>query len=211
MCPKKNIFVFTLFMEKQIDNTAFLNYLRHFMNDADRHLEIQLSEIANRFRVLTLKKNQLLVDENQVCLYFCYIESGILQHAILVDDEEKTTYLALRNSATSSPNSFMNKIHSRKSIKALVECQLWVVDLGTFKDLSTNNEAFKQFYHHLIERQIMLIDDYRIDLLTLTPEERYKKLLVTEPILLQEVPLHYLASFLGISNRHMSRIRKNIG
>ncbi len=57
----------------------------------------------------------------------------------------------------------------------------------------------------------MLIDDYRIDLLTLTPEERYKKLLATEPKLLQEVPLHYLASFLGISNRHMSRIRKNIG
>ena len=60
------------------------------------------------------------------------------------------------------------------------------------------------------EKQICLIDDYRIDLLTLTPEERYKKLLTNEPKLLQEVPLHYLASFLGISSRHMSRIRKCI-
>ncbi|MBP8158238.1 MAG: Crp/Fnr family transcriptional regulator [Flavobacterium sp.] len=193
------------------DNTAFLNYLRHFINDSDIHLETQLSEIANRFKVLTLKKNQLLVDENQVCPYFCYVESGILQHAILVEAEEKTTYLALRNSVTSSLNSFLNKIPSRKSIKALVDSQLWVADLETFKDLQSNNEAFQQFYHNLIEKQIMLIDDYRIDLLTLTPEERYKKLLATEPKLLQEVPLHYLASFLGISNRHMSRIRKNIG
>ena len=72
------------------------------------------------------------------------------------------------------------------------------------------NKAFHQFYFNLIEKQICLIDDYRIDLLTLTPEERYKKLLVNEPILLQEVPLHYLASFLGISTRHMSRIRKNV-
>ncbi|WP_258932283.1 hypothetical protein [Flavobacterium oreochromis] len=55
-----------------------------------------------------------------------------------------------------------------------------------------------------------MIDDYRIDLLALTPEERYKKLLENEPKLLNEVPLHYLASFLGISNRHMSRIRKSI-
>ncbi len=197
-------------MKTPNDNTAFLDYLRHFINDSDNHLEQSLTEIASRFKVLTLKKNQLLVDENQVCPYFCYVESGILQHAILVEDEEKTTYLALRNSVTSSLNSFLNKIPSRKSVKALVDCQLWVADLETFKDLQANNQAFKQFYHNLIERQIMLIDDYRIDLLTLTPEERYKKLLVTEPKLLQEVPLHYLASFLGISNRHMSRIRKNI-
>jgi CRP-like cAMP-binding protein len=198
-------------MKTQNDNAAFLNYLRHFMNDSDKHLEESLLEIANRFKVLTLKKNQLLVEENQICPYFCYVESGILQHAILVDDEEKTTYLALRNSVTSSLNSFLNKVPSRKSIKALVDCRLWVADLETFQDLQSNNQAFKQFYYNLIERQIMLIDDYRIDLLTLTPEERYKKLLATEPKLLQEVPLHYLASFLGISNRHMSRIRKNIG
>jgi CRP-like cAMP-binding protein len=198
-------------MKTQNDNAAFLNYLRHFMNDSDKHLEESLLEIDNRFKVLGLKKNQFLVHENQVCPYFCYVESGILQHAILVDDEEKTTYLALRNSVTSSLNSFLNKIPSRKSIKALVDCRLWVADLETFKDLQSNNQAFKQFYYNLIEKQIMLIDDYRIDLLTLTPEERYKKLLATEPKLLQEVPLHYLASFLGISNRHMSRIRKNIG
>ncbi len=208
---QKRIFLFSIFMKTQNDNSAFLDYLCHFINDSDEHLETQLSEIAQLFKILTLKKNQLLVDENQVCPYFCYVESGILQHAILVDDEEKTTYLALRNSVTSSLNSFLNKIPSRKSIKALVDCQLWVADLETFQHLLNHNQAFHQFYYNLIEKQIMLIDDYRIDLLTLTPEERYKKLLVTEPKLLQEVPLHYLASFLGISNRHMSRIRKNIG
>ncbi len=76
--------------------------------------------------------------------------------------------------------------------------------------LINENEAFNKFYYNLIENQIYLIDDYRIDLLTLTPEERYKKLLLNDPHLLQLVPLHYLASFLGISSRHMSRIRKNV-
>lgn len=191
--------------------SAFLDYIRHFSSDAELCLDSQLEEIINSFEMFPLKKNQLLVDENQVCPYFCYIESGILQHAILVDDEEKTTYLAMRNSVTSSLNSFLNQVPSRKSIKALVDCQLWVVNLDTFNRLLAHNEVFKQFYYSLIEKQIMLIDEYRIDLLTLTPEERYKKLLATEPKLLQEVPLHYLASFLGISNRHMSRIRKSIG
>ena len=198
-------------MKTQNDNSDFLAYLRQFADDNILQSESELDEIVDRFSVLALKKNQLLVAENQVCPYFCFVESGILQHAIVVEAEEKTTYLALRNSVTSSLNSFLNKIPSRKRIKALVDCQLWVIDLENFKDLLMNNQAFHQFYYNLIERQIMLIDDYRIDLLTLSPEERYKKLLATEPKLLQEVPLHYLASFLGISNRHMSRIRKNIG
>lgn len=164
-------------MKTQNNNSAFLDYLRHFMNDSDKHLEQSLTEIANHFKILSLKKNQFLVDENQVCPYFCYVESGILQHAILVDDEEKTTYLAMRNSVTSSLNSFLNTIPSRKSIKALVDCQLWVIDLESFNYLLANNQAFHQFYYNLIERQIILIDDYRIDLLTLTPEERYKKII----------------------------------
>lgn len=196
-------------MKTPNDNNAFLEYLNQFI-DGTNHLEDNLQEIRAQFKVLDLKKNEILVAENQVCEYFCYVESGILQHVILVEEEEKTTYLALRNSVTTSLNSFLNKVPSRKSIKALFDCKLWVVDLETFKELLKNNPTFHQFYHTLIEQQIMLIDEYRIDLLTLTPEERYKKLLLTEPKLLKEVPLHYLASFLGISTRHMSRIRKNI-
>ena len=95
-------------------------------------------------------------------------------------------------------------------MKAISDCDLFVIDQKNFHYLLETNSAFNRFYYNLIENQIYRIDDYRIDLLTLTPEERYKKLLVNEPKLLKEVPLHYLASFLGISSRHMSRIRKNI-
>ncbi len=188
----------------------FLDYLTVFSNtDDDSFLEL-LEKSKNTFTYLPLKKNDFFVKEGEICQHFCYIESGILQHAIVVDGEEKTTYLALRNSVTSSLNSFLFGKPSRKSIKAISDCGLWIVDLPTFKNLIENNEAFHRFYYNLIEKQLCLIDDYRIDLLTLSPEERYQKLLSTEPKLLQEVPLHYLSSFLGISSRHMSRIRKNI-
>jgi CRP-like cAMP-binding protein len=176
------------------------------INDSEK----ERTEILQSFELLNLKKNSYLVKESEICPYFCFVQSGILQHAIEVLDEEKTTYLALRNSFTSSLYSFLNQTPSRKNIKAIVDSELWIVDLKTFKHLIENNHAFNRFYYDLIEKQICLIDDYRIDLLTLTPDERYKKLLFTEPKLLQEVPLHYLASFLGISTRHMSRIRKNV-
>lgn len=189
-------------------NIALLDALKKTQNN---NLNPDLiDEAVSCFELLNLKKNEFLVQEGEPCSYFCFVESGILQHEIVINDEEITTYLALRNTFTTSLNSYLNKEPSRKSIKALFDCSLWVLDLDTFRKLMTSNTAFHQFYFNLIEKQICLIDDYRIDLLTLTPEERYKKLLTTEPLLIQQVPLHYLASFLGISSRHMSRIRKNV-
>lgn len=186
----------------------FEAYLKRNINN--KALENQVPTILNAFSFLSLKKNTLFVKEGSICEYFCFIDSGILQHNILVLGEEKTTYLALKNSATAALKSFIHRIPSRKNIKAISDCDLWVINLKDFNNLLENNKAFHQFYYNLIENQIYRIDDYRIDLLTLTPEERYKKLLLNEPKLLKEVPLRYLASFLGISSRHMSRIRKFI-
>ena len=186
----------------------FEAYLKVIINDT--LLENQVASILSSFSFLNLTKNQFFAEEGKICKYFCFVESGILQHSIEILGEEKTTYLALTNSSTTALNSFKNRIPSRKNIRALCDCNLWVVDFENFAQLLKNNSAFNRFYYNLIENQIFLIDDYRIDLLTLTPEERYKKLLVNEPKFLQQVPLHYLASFLGISSRHMSRIRKNI-
>jgi CRP-like cAMP-binding protein len=181
------------------------------------HLKVTQSQLTDvleisqhRFMLLELPKNEFLVRENQVCPYFCFIESGLLQHAIDVNGEEKTTYLSLPHTFTVSLHSFLHQLPSRKHIKTLSDCRLWVIDLPTFQDLIANHQPFHDFYFQLIERQICLIDEYRIDLLTLSPEERYLKLLQNDTVLIQQVPLHYLASFLGISNRHMSRIRKNI-
>ncbi len=190
--------------------TNFLDYLTELAIPVDDSFIGLLEKSKDSFSLISLKKNEFFVKEGEVCKYFCFVESGILQHSIMVEDEEKTTYLALRNSVTSSLNSFLFQKPSRKNIRAISDCTLWIVDLKTFKNLIDSNKAFHQFYYNLIEKQLCLIDDYRIDLLTLSPEERYYKLLATEPKLLQEVPLHYLSSFLGISSRHMSRIRKNI-
>ena len=186
----------------------FETYLKSVINTPEHHSLVP--EILNTFKPLNLTKNEFFVKEGQICKYFCFIESGILQHAITVLDEEKTTYLALKNSCTAALKSFTHKIPSRKSVKALSDCTLWVIDITDFNYLLKNNVAFNRFYYNLIENQIYLIDDYRIDLLIHSPEARYKKLLDNDPKLLHEVPLHYLSSFLGISKRHMSRIRKNI-
>ena len=182
------------------------NYLKKIINSEE--LEHYIPSIIEQFTELHLDKNQYLVEKGKICSYFCFIEEGVLQHSIDIHGEEKTTYLALENTVTAALKSFKQKTPSRKNIKALCDCNLWVTDLKNFHDLMNTNPGFQCFYHNLIENQIFLIDDYRINLLTLSPEERYNELLKNNPNLLQQIPLHYLASFLGISSRHMSRIRK---
>jgi len=190
-----------------MESPLALHTLSSFFDGTDLFF---IDAFKNSFDTLHLKKNDYLVKEGEVCQYFCFLEKGILQHAINTENEEKTTYLALPNTITTSLKSFLTQSPSQKSIRAIADTTLKTLSYETFQHLLQNNPEFKQFYYSLIEKQICLIDDYRIDLLTLTPEERYQKLLATEPKLLQEIPLHYLASFLGISSRHMSRIRQNI-
>lgn len=190
-----------------IQETSFATYIGTLTDIED---PMALAEILQTFVKKPFRKNEFLVREGAVCTQFCFIESGILQHAITVDGVEKTTYLALRHSVTTSLFSFLHQRPSRKDVKAIVDCVLWTIDLPSFQKLSSSNKLFRSFYYQLLERQICLIDDYRIDLLTMTPEERYAKLLANEPNLLQQVPLRYLSSFLGISDRHMSRIRRHV-
>lgn len=187
---------------------SFKSYLIDIIKDGSM-LEC-IPEIVASFETRVLKKNYYLVKQNNTCEYFCYLYKGVLQHTIEVENEEKTTYLALKNSSTSSLKSFLNNTPSNKSIRALSECELKVIKIDSFKYLMENNKAFHKFYYNLLENQIFKIDDYRVDLLTNSPEQRYAKLLKQEPDLLQKVPVKYLASFLGISSRHMSRIRSNI-
>ena len=177
---------------------------------SSENLRATLVPFRSFFKEIHLKKNDFLVKQDEICKYFCFIDEGVLKHSIEIDGQEKTTYLGMKNTATVALNSFLLQQPSRKSIKALFDCHLWIMSRDVFLELRESNSDFRQFYYNLIEKQLCLIDEYRLDLLTLSPEDRYKKLLENEPKLIHDVPLHYLSSLLGISDRHMSRIRKNI-
>ena len=89
------------------------NYIENILESQE--FENQISEILHFFTPLKLSKNNFLVEKGKICEYFCFIESGILQHSIAVSEEEKTTYLALKNSCTAALKSYLQKTPSRKN------------------------------------------------------------------------------------------------
>lgn len=85
-----------------------------------------------------------------------------------------------------------------------------VIQKNHIDRLKEEDSDFKRFYIETLEQQITCIEESRFNLITLTAEERYSKLLQDELSVLQQFPAKYLATTLGITERQLSRIRKKI-
>ncbi|PPK87773.1 CRP-like cAMP-binding protein [Neolewinella xylanilytica] len=164
--------------------------------------------IAARFTPRLLARGEDFVRPDRVADSLAYLESGQLRYfTVDTRGEERTTYISLAGSFAASLLSFLNRTPAPECIRAVTDSQLWTIDRQQLQALRTEVAGFGDFYTGLLEWQICCIDKGRFDLITLTAEERYHKMLREEPELFREVPLQYLASMLAITPRHLSRLR----
>ena len=148
--------------------------------------------------------------EGKVATQLGYIVSGQLRYySISSDGEEHTTYVSIERNFVTSLLSYLKEIPAIESIRAISTTQLWFIEKANVERLIQDIPKFKDFYIKVIEYQICCIDQSRLELITLTAEQRYTRVLRENPDLLQKVPLQYLASILGVTPRHLSRIRKS--
>lgn len=169
-----------------------------------------LKKILDAFILTEFKKNDFVVEEGKVAKYLGFVESGIFQYYITLDGEEKTTYINIENTFLASVLSFVSQKPSLENIRALTDGKVNLISRPNLIKLVTDLPGFKDFYIALLEQTICDIDASRHDLIVLSAEERYAKMLRDEPHLLQQIPLQYLASMLGVTPRHLSRIRRQI-
>lgn len=170
----------------------------------------EVDKIAGAFTLKAFSKYDYFVQEGKVSRHLGFVDSGLFQYYSLKDGEEITTYISTENNFTASLLSYLNEEPARENIRALTPGKVWMISKAAVTALQQEIPAFKDFYIRLVEWQICCIDKSRFDLIMLTAEQRYEKMLREEPHLLQQIPLQYLASILGITPRHLSRIRKNI-
>jgi len=170
--------------------------------------ETESQKIASRFKNRLFDKGDYFVQEGKISLQLGFLEIGQFQYySITNQGEERTTYISLPNTFVASLLSFLNEIPARENIRALTHSIMWILSKDDLTHLKNEIPGFKDFYIGILEWQICCIDKGRFDLIALTAEQRYEKLLKEEPKLLQHVPLQYIASMLGITPRHLSRLR----
>lgn len=169
-----------------------------------------LHKILDSFTLQVYKKNDFFVEYGKTSKHLGFVESGMFQYYVIKDGEEITTYVSIENTFVASLLSFVSQAPSRESVRALTDGKVCLLSRTALQLLQREVPAFKDFYIKLLEGAICGIDDSRHDLIVLTAEQRYEKMLRDEPHHLQQIPLQYLASILGVTPRHLSRIRKNI-
>lgn len=169
-----------------------------------------LEKILNAFELQTFKKNDFIVEEGKTSRYMGFIETGMFQYYVIKEGEERTNYVSLENTFFASVLSFISETPSLENVKALVDGSISMISKANLKMLLNEIPAFKDFYISLLEVSLCGIDASRYDLIVLTAEQRYEKMLTNEPHFLQQIPLQHLASMLGVTPRHLSRIRSNI-
>jgi len=170
----------------------------------------EAEQVAEKFVLKKISKGDFFVQEGKTSRHLGFVQKGFLQYYVNIDGEEKTTYSAGEHQFVASLVSFLKEVPARENIRAVIDTELWVIEKGDFGLLQENLPSLKRFYIGLLEWQICCIDESRLDAIMLTAQERYLKMLEKEPSLIRQIPLQYLSSILGITPRHLSRIRSNI-
>ncbi|KAB7727378.1 cyclic nucleotide-binding domain-containing protein [Rudanella paleaurantiibacter] len=168
-------------------------------SDADR--------IAGSFNPRPYRKGDLVLREGDTCRQLGLVDSGLFMFYMPVRGEERTTYVVGEGGFLASLWSFIGERPSAESIRCVRDGRVWLIEKADLLRLRDEVPGFADFYTAMLEREICCIEESRYDLIALTAEERYEKLLTQTPHVLQQIPLYFLAALLGITPRHLSRIR----
>lgn len=187
-----------------------MDFLNEYLQNAGFSAS-DVQRIGAYFRLQTFRKGDFFVKEGSKADCLGFVEKGLFQYFVLLPDgQEKTTYMALSHTFMASLLALLSTAPAAENIRAVTDASVWVITKAHLDKLRTEIQGFNDFYTQLLEWQICCIEKSRLDFLLLTAEQRYAKMLEQEPHLLQQIPLQYLASMLGVTPRHLSRIRKNI-
>ena len=171
-------------------------------------------EIRDTFNIFTPKsfsKNEFLIKEGEVCDWFAFVNSGITRsYYVSSKDEEITHCLSFPGSYVSAYSSFITQKKTFENIQALTDVEVLVIHKAEYNKLIELSANWLK-YANILSDQTYLEMENRLLLLQMeSAESRYQDLLKNNPEYLQHVSLKHLASYLGITQRHLSRLRKNI-
>jgi CRP/FNR family transcriptional regulator, anaerobic regulatory protein len=171
--------------------------------------EIELCKLY--FEPLTIEKNTVLEEEGEVPQYLYFVSKGFMRLFYYDENgDEQTTYFCLPNGFIASFLPFIHQTKAVENAECITDCDILRISNADMKKLIDQSENFKQF-SLLIFQQAMSATSMRAnDLATLNAEQRYKKLIGNQPELIQNIPIQYIASYLGMKPESLSRIRRQI-
>jgi len=173
--------------------------------------EAELLVLDSLVKPRKLAKNEFFISEGNVCREMVFIDSGILRSFYhTAEGTEVTSCIRFEQELMSAFSSFITQAPSEENIQALVETQLWVLTYDELQTLYARSAEWQQVGRILTEMQYVDSEKRIASFLKQSAQERYESLIREHALYMKYIPQHYLASYLGITPRHLSRLRKAV-
>ena len=186
------------------------------MSHLKSYLEEQLplsdvQPLADCFSVTKiLQKGDKLVSPGQRTSFLAYIKSGAFRvFFINKKGQEITSWFSFQGMFITDLISYYKDTTAAQFIEAIDDSELWITQKSQLEDLYLTQPEFREFGRSFAEKGMVMVMERMMSLQTKSAEERYLELL-QQPNFLEKVPLKYLATYLGITDTSLSRIRKSI-
>ena len=163
--------------------------------------------LASIVRRLELPKDHRLVKHDSVCHYVYFIESGLTRTFYYKDDKDVTDWLSAEGDFACSIISFLTRQPDRRGIDLLEDAVIWGLHHDELEKLYKHYHDIERLGRLLVSFGLIQLQQRFDDLHFATAAQRYRTLMDTNPSFIQRVPLGMIASYLGITQETLSRIR----
>jgi CRP-like cAMP-binding protein len=157
----------------------------------------------------SVPKQHILLREHSIADYIFFIEKGVARIYYYKNDKEITEWIALDKQFFLSITSFFERKPTHLIIETLEPSIVYGIHHNDLMELADKYHDVEKLLRKMVTLSLIL-SQVRMDSIQFeTAQQRYEKLLKNSPGIIQRVPLSYIASFLGITLEHLSRIRSH--
>lgn len=157
-----------------------------------------------------LKKGEELLDINQSCNYLYFIDKGILRGHYFLDTKDITNWFAQENEFATCFYSFIAKKPSVEGIQALENSEITQISYTALQTLYTTFPETERVGRIITETYYLKLEERLLNIQFKSAKERYQNLLETKPSIIKRAPMGQIATYLGISQETLSRMRADI-
>lgn len=165
-----------------------------------------------RLKLKKVKKRTKLLNVGEVERSISFIDKGIVRFFIPKEEEDKETTFGFcfNNEFVSAYDSFLTQLPSLYELETLTDVEMWSMSYEDLQEVYKKTSIGNTLGRLSSERLFLIKSKREQSLLNETAEERYLNLFDERPKLIKEIPLKYIASYIGVTAQALSRIRKRI-
>lgn len=191
-------------------NDAFL-FLRQHIERFTPLTDVDWALLTPHLRVETIQKHHFFVEAGQRANTVALVLEGAFRQFYVVNGDEKTTYFFFENHLISAYMSCLSGQPSLVSIEALTNGRYVAFPYTVLTQLYEQSATWQKFGRLVGEYALQGLEERMVGLLTQSPEERYVALLESnKKKIIERIPQHYIANYLGITPVSLSRIRARV-